>query len=383
MSHPVKISENLPWNYTRYLLGLLILALSYWPAAVTTVYTPFIFKPVSNLLRLLFGGIRFPIGEFVYLLIIIWLIFSLLKWLYTKKGNFGNLTFWKVQGVHCLNGLVALFIIFELLWGLNYQKKDPSQDFYLKVPLSYSESQMDSLSLSLIKSLNSTRAEIGNFSPKMLEFDTIMAKNKAEFAKNSEKWRFLKYQNGSVKEAIFPSWGDYIGYTAFYHPITSEAIVRGDLPKLTMPFTMSHEIAHQLGYASEEQANFIAYVIGMESKLPLFKYSCALQLFTYAQYAHLSFIAKRGDFALYKQVVERNKQMLSPQVLADRKEIKQFFLQKQDLQIQGTTELYNQFLIWNKQAKGIDSYNDVLRWVLAYENKKKSLADTKDFDIIK
>ena len=370
MSNPVKLSEKMPWNYFRYFCGLLILLISYSPSLLTAVYAPYIFNPISNLLRFLFGKFHFPIGEFAYLLIVIILVFSLLKWLITKNGNFKLLTFWKLQAVHCLNGVVLIFIVFELIWGLNYQKMDPSQDFKLRVPLSYSEGQMDSLSLSLINNLNSTRAKMGNFNQNLLQFDSILNQNRGEFAKNAQKWPFIKYQNTSVKIAAFPSWGDYIGYTAFYQPITGEAIIRGDLPKLTMPFTMSHEIAHQLGYASEEQANFIAYVIGIESDQPIFNYSTQLQLFTYAQYAHLNFIAKRGDFELYKQVIERNRKLLSPQVIADRRKIKNFFLQKQDLQIQGASEMYNQFLIWNKQEKGIDSYNDVLLWVLAYERKK-------------
>ena len=367
MSNHVKISEKMPWNFALYLLGFITLAISYWPSAVTAFYGPYIFKPITQFLRFIFGRIPFSLGEIAYVFIIISLIFSLLRWVYFNKNHFSGLPFWKPQMVHFLNGVVVLFIVFELLWGLNYQKMDPSQDFDLKVPLSYTEHQMDSLSLSLINKLNLTRAKLVNIYPKKLEFDSILAQNEVEFTKNSQKWSFLKYRNSSVKKAIFPSWGDYIGYTAFYQPLTGEAIVRGDLPKLTMPFTMSHEMAHQLGYASEEQANFIAYVIGTESVDPLFNYSTQVQLFTYAQYAHLNFIAKRGDFEWYKQIVERNRKLLSPQVIADRKEIKNFFLQKQDLQIQGTSEMYNQFLIWNKQLKGIDSYNDVLLWVLAYE----------------
>jgi hypothetical protein len=370
MSYPVKLSEKISWNYSIYFLGLMILAISYSPSLLTAVYSPYIFNPLSKLLRLLFGQLPIPFGELVYLIIVILLIYKCLKWLYTKNEHFSRLQFWKQQAVYCLNGLVKIFIVFELIWGLNYQKMDPSTDFKLKVPLSYSESQMDSLSLTLIDDLNSIRAKIGYFNSNMLQFDSILSQNEAEFATNAPKSSFLQYQFPSVKEAFFPSWGDYIGYTAFYHPITGEAIVRGDLPKLTMPFTMSHEIAHQLGYASEEQANFIAYVIGIESTRPLFNYSSLLQLFTYAQYEHLNFIAKRGDFELYKRVVERNKKLLSPQVLADRREIKNFFLKKQDLQVQGTSEMYNQFLIWNKQVKGIESYNDVLLWVLAYKTKK-------------
>jgi hypothetical protein len=370
MSHQVKISEKMPWNFALYLLGLIILGISYWPEAVTSIYGPYIFRPFSQFLRFIFGRIPFSMGEIAYVIIAIFLIFRLLRWVYSKKHNLHSLQFWKLQAVHFLNGVFVLFIVFEIVWGLNYQKMDPSKDFDLKVPLAYTERQMDSLSLLLINKLNLTRAKLGDFDHKKLKFESILTQNEAEFVKNSQKWSFLKYGHSSVKMSIFPSWGDYIGYTAFYQPLTGEAIVRGDLPKLTMPFTMSHEMAHQLGYASEDQANFIAYVIGSESDDLLFNYSTQLQLFTYAQFAHLNFIAKKGDFELYKQVVERNKKLLSPQVIADRKEIKNFFMQKQDLQIQGTSEMYNQFLIWNKQVKGIDSYNDVLLWVLAYESKK-------------
>jgi hypothetical protein len=129
-------------------------------------------------------------------------------------------------------------------------------------------------------------------------------------------------------------------------------------------------MAHQLGYASEEEANFIAYVIGVESKNPFFNYATQLELFSYAQYAHLKFIAKRGDKTLYKETIERNKKMLDPKVIEERKMIRNFFLQKQHLQISGTSEMYDQFLKWNKQSKGIESYEDVLLWALAYKTKK-------------
>jgi len=370
MPPSIKLTEKLPWNYYRYITGFLVLGFSYWPTGISTFYTPYIFKPISNFLRFLFGKIYFPIGELVYLALVIILIFSCLKWIWVYRNDFKYLSFWKHQLVKWLNGFFAIFLVFELIWGLNYQKLDPSTDFKLKVPLVYTERQMDSLSLKLINDLNFTRSKMSDFDPKMMNFDTILSQNRVEFAKNAQNRPFLKYQNTSLKKAIFPSWGDYFGYLAFYQPLTGEAIVRGDLPPFTWPFTISHEIAHQIGYASEDQANFIAFVIGIESEQPVFNYATQLQLFTYAQYAHLNFIAKRGDFALYKEIVERNKKLLHPQVLEDRRLIKAFFRQKQDLQIKGTEEMYNQFLIWNKQTKGIESYNDVLLWVLAYESKK-------------
>jgi hypothetical protein len=180
---------------------------------------------------------------------------------------------------------------------------------------------------------------------------------------------FLTYSQPCIKLSTFPSLGDYLGFLAFYQPLTGEAIIRGELPILTLPYTVSHEIAHQLGYASETEANFIAYVVGVESKNLVFKYSMLLQLFTYAQTAELSSVVKSGDFDNWKKLMDRNKQMLSPKVLADRKKIKLFFLERQGLIIPASTSMYNQFLQWNKQTKGIESYNDVLLWTLAYRSK--------------
>ncbi len=369
MSNRTNLGQKLPWKFYWYLAGLLILSFSYWKVGVTAFYMPYIFTPFSKLLRFLFGSFGFAIGEWVYLSIIIYLIISVLRWFWVNKTHFLNKLFWKHQLVSLLNGGVKIFIVFELIWGLNYQKFDPSKDFELQVPISYTENQMDSLTLSLAKDLNLTRSKISDFDLKNLHFDTILTQNRAEFDEIGKKYPFLKYAPLSIKKSFFPSWGDYFGYLAFYQPITGEAIIRGDLPMLILPFTMCHEIAHQLGYASEEEANFIAYVIGVESTNPLFNYATQLEMFTYAQYAHLKFIAKRGDFTLYKSIIERNKQLLSSKVIEDRKMIKQFFLQKQHLQIAGTSEMYDQFLKWNKQSKGIDSYEDVLLWALAYKKK--------------
>ena len=367
MSNHTKLGQKLPWNYFRYVLALLIWIIGFFPSIVSTLYTPFIFRPLSVVLRFISGFIGFSAGEWVYLGLVIVLIFNILKWIWFNKLHWRDSLFCKRQLVQWLNQITGLFIVFELCWGLNYQKLDPSQDFNLKVPTNYTEKQMDSLSLFYIQDLNSTREKITDSEAKNLQFEQNLGKIRSEFKEISKKHPFLHYSPISVKTAHFPSWGDYLGYTAFYQPITGEAIVRGDLPVLTQPFTISHEIAHQLGYASEEEANFIAFVIGTESKDPIVHYSTQLQMFTYAQYAHLQFIVKRGDFKLYQQIIERNKKRLLPKVIEDRKFIRNFFLKKQDLQIKGSAELYNQFLLWNKQARGIESYEDVLLWALAYK----------------
>ena len=257
-----------------------------------------------------------------------------------------------------------------LIWGLNYQQSSPTKPFGLQVKDSYNDVEIEQLTLQLIEELNLTRAQLSDTELNKVNINQVFLETIQEYAQIQMLYPFLKLTNPSLKQAKFPQMGDYLGFMAFYHPLTGEAIIRGDLPLLTVPFTTCHEIAHQLGYASETEANFIAFVIGTESKRPLFKYSMLLQLFSYAQSAELNFIAKAGDFENWKKVAERNKNLLLPKVLADRKKIKVFFLARQGFLIPASTSMYNQFLLWNKQAKGINSYDDVLIWALAYRAKK-------------
>jgi hypothetical protein len=370
MPNGTKLSQKLPWNYPVYLFGVVILVLGRFPDLISAYYLPYCFKPLSLLLRTISGKFEITLGEGLYLLFIISLIINLIQNLWRNRTQLTIPRFWLFQCVGVLNGLVKLYILFQLCWGFNYQKYSPAADFKLKVPKGYTEAQMDSLSLDLIDQLNQSRALLTDSQLKGLKFEEVATQTIAQYDQAELEYPFLQYRRSVIKEAIFPNWGDYFGYTAFYQPLTGEAIVRGDLPLLTQPFTISHEIAHQLGYASEAEANFIAYVIGVESKSPLFNYSAALQLFSYAQIAHLNSIAKRGDFTLFESTIARNKKLLDSKVIADRKAIRLFFEGKQDLQIPGSTAFYDQFLQWNKQANGVESYNDVLLWALAYQGKK-------------
>ena len=332
-------------------------------------YTQFIFKCLAAGLRIITGFVPMAIGEFIYIILIILLIYNILYWLYKLKFKIKNSFSPAYLFYNISKNLSRLFVIFELIWGLNYQQASPASDFNLQVPSTYTENQMDSMSLALIDQLNHTRAVISDFQIRNMKPDSLLNKTVKHFATIALKYPFLNYQHPNIKWAQFPQWGDLIGYLAFYQPITGEAIVRNDLPILTLPFTMSHEIAHQLGYASETEANFIAYVLALQSKDPFFEYAMQLQLFTYCQEAQLLMIAKTGEFKKWEAVVKRNKALLSPRIIADRQKIRAFFLARQNQRWPGTEKLYDQFLIWNKQAKGVQSYNDVLLWALAYQKR--------------
>ena len=349
--------------------AIVLVICTFFPEFVQMAYTKFLFKWGAMGLRMITGAITFAIGEYLYLILLILLIYNIINGLYKLKNQFKSPIFTSNTGYLISKKVSVLFVIFELIWGLNYQQSSPAKEFNLQVPNSYSEKQMDSMSLSLINQLNETRSILSDSQLMEVKVDSLIKQTIKHYGTISQQYPFLSYSHPNIKWAQLPQLGDYVGYLAFYHPITGEAIVRQDLPLLTLPFTISHEIAHQLGYASETEANFIAFVLASNSKDPIFEYAMQLQLFTYSQEAQLFMIAKSGNFKKWEAVVKRNKALLTPKVLSDRKAIRAFFLSRQDQRIPGSEKLYDQFLIWNKQASGINSYNDVLLWALAYQKK--------------
>jgi hypothetical protein len=52
----------------------------------------------------------------------------------------------------------------------------------------------------------------------------------------------------------------WLGLTGIYSPFTSEANVNVDVPAPELPFSASHETAHQRGFAREDEANFAGYL---------------------------------------------------------------------------------------------------------------------------
>ena len=52
----------------------------------------------------------------------------------------------------------------------------------------------------------------------------------------------------------------YLGIGGIFIPYTCEANVNATLPDWEIPFTSAHELAHQRGFAREEEANYVGYL---------------------------------------------------------------------------------------------------------------------------
>jgi len=178
------------------------------------------------------------------------------------------------------------------------------------------------------------------------------------------QYPYLNYQHADVKQMFFGTIGSYSGFLGYYNPFTGEAQVNTTAPDFVIPFTTCHEMAHQLGYGSESEASFIGYLITKYNNKPEFNYSAYFDLFSYAN----SELFQRDSIAA-KQNVKLLDTLVKRDYAVYRKYLRDYRNPIEPLLV----KLYGNYLKANNQPKGIESYDEVVAWIVAYYKKYGSL----------
>jgi hypothetical protein len=187
-------------------------------------------------------------------------------------------------------------------------------------------------------------------------FNTVL-----EAYKSAEKeYPFLQYQTVSLKPSVWSWVGNYMGFTGYYNPFTGEAQVNTLVPKFLQPFTTCHEIAHQLGYAKEMEANFVAYLAAKQSADTLLQYSVYLDLFMYSN---------RNLYATDSTAANVYRKQLSPEVMKDLQEWRDFNNRHRNPIEPVFRWIYSKYLEGNQQPQGVLSYDAVTGFLVAFYKK--------------
>ena len=353
-------------------LILLVVLISFFETNSTWVeqyYYLDVYPKISAFQRTIFGWIPFSIGDALYLFLIAFIIISFfifIKNILEKKySTYAYLTI--AQKV--LNIGLIVFISFKLLWGLNYSRKGITHQLQIKEK-KHSKAEVIDLIQQLITDANYYRKQIKDTALPTIDFKTVIKETTTAYQLAEQQFPYLKIHRFSLKQNLFSTVGNYLSYTGYYNPFTGEAQVRSDIPSILTPAIACHEVAHQLGYASEDEANFIAYLITNTSKNIYFKYSITLELLDYAYKDLMIKYLKDDDIKNYRYMKFQLDDCADVQVKKDRKAIKEFFLKNRKDVSDFSSTIYDQYLKLNKEQQGIDSYSNVIELVLSYQKQK-------------
>lgn len=348
----VKDQNNLKICISVGILAIFSLFLGKSEAFVENCYTVKIYPLLSEWLRTLSGIFPFNIGDWLYA----GLILLIFRRLFQRK--------WVSAGIWIFSAI----LVFQLFWGINYYRKGIAAQLKLN-KATYSRPEIDALTRQLIDSANYYRKLIGQGAIEKMTLDQLICEAQSGYQNASRQFPFLSVRIRSVKKSWLTPVADYIGFTGYYIPFTGEANLRDDLPAVLNPYIICHEVAHQLGYASESEASFVGLLAAEASNNPTLKYSLYLDLLGYAFYEQYLLSAEL-PYAAFENLIIENRKRMDTLVKQDRKEIRDFFNQRKNAISPISNELYDQFLKLQQQAAGIKSYNEIIAWYINYQKTK-------------
>ncbi|MFL9845892.1 DUF3810 domain-containing protein [Flavobacterium rhizosphaerae] len=248
---------------------VIINILGLFPGFIEKYYSNGIFPYISRFERIIFGWIGFSVGDVLYGAIILFAI----RWLWIKRKT------WKMQYKYNLLSVFAflsvIYFLFNFLWALNYHRQPLHEKMHIEKE--YTPEELISFTKLLITKANAAHYAItGN--------DTIAVKNPYTLQQVYEKsvtayteleksFPSFAFSHESTKSSLISVPLSYMGFGGYLNPFTNEAQVNNTLPLYNLPTTTCHEMSHQIGYASESEANFIGYMASVKSNDKYFSYS--------------------------------------------------------------------------------------------------------------
>jgi len=336
---------------------IMISILKHYPEFVEQFYSNGIYVFLSKMMRYAFGWLPFSIGDVFYTLAGVYLI----RWLIINRKRIYKDTFnWLLD----IGATISIaYFAFHILWAFNYYRQPLYKSLNLEPE--YTTEQLTSFTEQLILKSNTIHTALTtNDSLKVVlpftkseVFDGV----KNGYDRLSETYPHLDYHPTSIKKSIYSLPLTYMGFSGYLNPFTNEAQVNGLIPTYKFPTTACHEAAHQLGYAAENEANFIGSIAAIHNDNIYFKYSG----YTFALRYCLAELYKRDQDIYYNRIETLNKG-----IIKNLQEVQIFWLDYENPLEPFFEKTFDSFLKVNNQSAGMKSYSYIVALLVNYYDGK-------------
>ena len=320
-------------------------------------YTKGYFTFTSSFIREIFSYTYISFGDTIYILLALYItvqIIEILFYLVTRKFKKTFKTSFNLFGL-----IIIVWFLLVSQWNWNYLQ--PKLEDKWKLDKSdYSVEELATFTKKLIQETKKTKdnselESLGKSNNSIIEMSFIGYESLAQ------KDDFFRYSNPSIKYSLFSSVLPYLGISGYYNPFTAEAQITKGIPSVQIPFVINHEIAHQLGIASEAEANFIGYLASVYNPISKVQYSGNLNLLMYCL-SDLR-IRKYNDYDKITSSIPKS-------IKDDINTIYSYWSGYRNSYRKFFDSGYDTFLKSNKQKEGLKSYNKVVSLAIFYNRKK-------------
>jgi hypothetical protein len=250
-------------------------------------------------------------------------------------------------------------VSFVALWGLNYARRPLAQNVGLTVaPAPVSE--LEALANELVLAANREREGQPEDDEGALRIEgrlaSISPRTVAGFEAIAPTYPWLAGAPVSPKPVLLSGGLARLGISGVFFPYTGEPNVNVTLPDAELPFSASHEVAHQRGIAREDEANYVAYLVCLAHPDRDFRYSGLLNATQYVLAA-----LYRADPLAYARVDPGR----SAAMRRDERALRAWALRYRGPATEVGRRVNDAYLKAQGQADGVRSYGRVVDLLLA------------------
>ena len=345
-----------------FVLVVLYLISRHFPGVVHKIYTTGLFKILTYLPKILTKGWRYSFAEACFvifiLLFLIYTIFTIVKTILAlvkrTEKPFHRLAKYGSFIVKTICVILSTFILFG---AFNYNS----------LPLwevaGYEIHKRDTQTLAELCLLLEEKASSSYVEKRETDvFVYIDEANKA-YEKAREEYDFFDGYTKVLtpaKPAFASTIMCYLQISGIYPYILPESAVNDKTPTSALAHTVCHELAHQMGFAREDEANYVAFVACISSEMPEFVYSGYYEAFLHSMNALYAYDHDKWE-EIYNQT--------DPRILDDMKKSSDFwdsFSTPNNILGNLSENVNDAYLTANNVADGTHSYGRVVDLLLAH-----------------
>lgn len=351
---------------------LLNFAASKFPQLVDTYYSQGINKYTIQILSKITGIFSFSLYEVcMYLVVFSIILFTMCIVFIIIKNPSTLIIFLKKSLINLICILSVSYFLFIILWGLNYNRT-PLEKTLINEYNSSNSTNITSTDHSLddLKKLYSYLIEKANNTRNLVQIENNIMKANSDYQGIVNR-AHTGYNNiSNILPSTFGNYSNpkavksskimcYTGIMGIYFPFTGEANINIAIPDIYIPSTVAHEMAHQRGFASEDEANFIAYLVSTNHPDIDFNYSGYILALN-----HTASALSKSDYDSYASL----SQGISNDVKEDLKHNREFWQKYKGKIEQVSNNFNNSYLKANGIKEGTLSYGKMVDLLLTYYN---------------
>ena len=313
---------------------------------------PYITRLIQTFLAGWCAGVDFCLWQVIAMLLAVLLLASIVVMI-VLRWNFFQWMGWVLAGAS------LLVCLHTGVYGLNSYAGPLTDDIRL-TETDYTVTELTDATNYYLEQANRLAAEVkrdANGDPVFPTFEE-MAAAAGEGFDYLVMEKSLSVFAGSLLPVKKLGWSEMytsMGITGMTMPLTGEAAVNPEIPVISIPFTMCHEMAHRMCIAYESDANLAAYLACIHNTDVHFQYSAYFMAFQYC-YIALSNVGTSTANAAVAQIRNNISDLF-------RHDYNSYFETLAESQNEAASNLANTvndaYIKGSGDDRGVESYGDV------------------------